>query len=314
MVADAWTQGRQWSPWAAEWSVEAWRRAGVAPTLASMTHPSVRTGHRPLLIGLTIGVSLCTGCFGRRSAEPGPDVDFGQPQRDYSISKRGGGDPQPETSTLEAHALLAVPPDRALVRVDVSMKAEAYAGARTDTQSVAQQVVDKIAAVDGCTASIEESMTPHATGTKEWTGSAIVRLDASLEGLNSLGERTARVDACVEPLHSLREAGGETMDRAEIRVGAPWYTLDQPSQHRTALLRAALAPLAEVAELEDTPPQFDALATKCTSEGRVSIVDRSATEIGLTVDLTCANDLRARATPPRPPGADVSPSEATGYD
>lgn len=249
-----------------------------------------------------------SGCFSRRD-EAGPDVDFGQPQRDYSLTKRGA-DPRPEASTLERRALLAVSPDRALTRVDVLMEASTYASARTETQAVADELVARIDAIEGCDARIDGSDAPVAAGREAWRGSVAVRVDADLGGLSDLAARTSRVDVCIEPLHTLRDDGGDAMDRAEIRVGAPWYTVDDPGQHREALLRVALAPLAEVAALGDTPPQFEARATRCTSRGDVSIVERSATEVGLTVDLECAStlgrgDIPGTDGPPPPASIDT---------
>lgn len=263
-------------------------------------------------VALTVALALpLVGCFGRRDAAPGPDVDFGEPDRSYGISKRGDARAMPEASTLEQRALLTVPPDRALVRIDIAMRADSYAAARKDVGDVAKDLVERIAAVEGCEARIEESSTPRAQGREQWLGRSVLRLDAALTDRASLEDRTARVDACVEPLHALREAGGETMDRAEISVGEPWYTVDRPGQHRTALLQAALVPLEEVAALEGTPPQFDARLTRCTSSGHVSITQRSASGVGLTVDFTCDTTLDTPAASPGPVGI-AQPSAGSG--
>lgn len=195
-----------------------------------------------------------------------------------------GTESAPDTLPLERalHGGITVPPDRGLAM----LSAHVEASQRDDAMSRIRRVVRELAAISSGECRIEPwSFAPIERAGDSYTAAAELRLDVALTGADTIDARQARIEACLGALDTLDPARFEGVN---VRRGALVLTLDDPSQHRGALLERHMAALHSVAAQSDVPPQFQPNALRCTSSGEVRIEARSLRGIDLAVDFVCS--------------------------
>ncbi|MBX3269057.1 MAG: hypothetical protein KF729_02280 [Sandaracinaceae bacterium] len=236
---------------------------------------------------LSLCLLLLAGCgFGARAEPAAPAVAFaGEPASSDYLWSRGAAAAAPDASDLERQlhgGAFLVPPDRALVRVDVTGRAPTRAelAARMDDATRAMRAT--LAVPGACAAAVVALGAPRREG-ERWSATATLSIDVPLAGLDDVAARFARVERCMERF----DAMGAELAGLELAVSHPLPTVDRPHLHRAALLERAVGPLREVAAF-DGPPAFDPNGVRCTSRGEVTIVERSLAGIALRVDLECA--------------------------
>ncbi len=119
----------------------------------------------------------------------------------------------------------------------------------------------------------------------EAVASFSVALTIDLAGLDVALARMERIEECLGRFRSL--AHDESLEGVRMRVGPVVPTVDRLDRFREPLLQRHLEPLRAVAALPNVPAQFDPLATRCTSTGAVSILERTLSGVTIDVDFTC---------------------------
>ncbi|NOY89574.1 MAG: hypothetical protein GXP55_00095 [Deltaproteobacteria bacterium] len=234
-----------------------------------------------MLLGL---LTWFTGCpqqgSGSRRGASGE-----QAQSDvWSSARRGSGDVLSAADfESDLHGRVSVAPDRALVRVRGLVMNTDRMATSADAASLGEALVAEIAEQGVCEARVVDHATVSFSGSEDWHGSVSVRVDALLTGLEDVDARAERLEHCLARI----DAAADRREDGVVRRGAPLLTVDQPEAYRAELLTRAFRDLRAVAATTDTPPQFTAEATRCTSAGHVVIRSRSLTGIVLGVDFSC---------------------------
>ncbi|HJL14460.1 MAG TPA: SIMPL domain-containing protein [Sandaracinaceae bacterium LLY-WYZ-13_1] len=254
------------------------------------------------MVPVALTALLITSCGLSRDAEPAaPEVAFeGEPTSSDGYWSRSRTSAAPDVGPLEAelHDRFVVPPDRALVRVDATVRAPTRVAVVGRVRDVAAELTETLGAGDACDAAVHDYGAVRR-GDERWTARATLRLDVPLGDLEDAGARLARVEACMQRFEAL----GPSLRGVELAVSDARPTIDDPGRHRAALLQRALAPLHEVAAVEGPPAAFAPGGLSCTSRGEVTIAARSLHGIALRVDLSC----RPRGEPSAEP--EPTPSE-----
>jgi len=209
---------------------------------------------------------------------------------------RGSGDPLGADGFENAlRGQISIPPDRALVHVQAEAKGGDRLAASSGAMLLGQALATEIGDEGMCQARVVDRGAVRFNGRQDWRGRISLRVDALLTGLPSVDARAERIEHCLARI----DAAANGREEGAVRMGAPLLTLDQLETHRGELLARAFSDLTAVAGTTDTPTQFDANATHCTSGGHVNIVERSLDGIVLGVDMTCRPDFAAPVPPAR---------------
>jgi hypothetical protein len=227
-----------------------------------------------------IGVSMLGGCLGTDVASGPADVRVGWSES----SARYDAAPGVDTATLLVGDGVTVPPDRAIVRADIRVKAESYTSASESVDAAARTIVDALSSSEGCTGALVDRQPPRSES-DDWIGSFSVRVDADVRGLEDVHERAQRIDHCIGQFHGVAEdarlAGGA------IAVGQPAWIVDDPSLHRAALVEQRFAVLRAMEAAPDRPMQFHPEAVTCTSKGTIAPTRASVSGVTLVLDFAC---------------------------
>jgi len=239
-------------------------------------------------IGLLLGLALA--CAGVGSG----DVGSGDSYRSSSYREPAPG---AEGYTTLDHSF-RVPPDRALVAVTVGVSQPSFA---ETSAALSAEVANIQAALTGpCTTTLMDASSPDQDGTT-WSASAELRVDIDLRGLPGVAERRTRLDTCLAALDPLL-----TTEWKKISVGtrivqrsAPLLSVDDPEQHRDALLAQAAASLAWAAGAAGAP-QLHPTDLRCVPRGTVTVGDRRLSGVVLELDLPCRVYLPEEDDAPAP--------------
>ncbi|MEZ4340809.1 MAG: hypothetical protein R3B82_29655 [Sandaracinaceae bacterium] len=239
------------------------------------------------LVALFAITATLAGCgFEDREPPNAPEVAFaGSPTTpDSAPWSRGAAVATPDATGLEAdlHGRYLVPPDRALVRVEVTGHGGSRAAVSDRIRGGAARLVGALAVPGACEVTVVDFGAPRGAS-ERWTDTATLRIDVPLAGAADVGERFARVERCMERFSTL---GAEARD-LDLAVSHPLPTVDHPDAHRAALLERAFRPMREV-EGTTGPAAFDPSGVRCTSRGEVTITERSLHGVAMSVDLECA--------------------------
>jgi hypothetical protein len=236
---------------------------------------------RLFVLALTVLPSLCLGCW-HDSRQP--DVTYGtETRRTDWISTGDSSHADDRDATLPIGPTdLVVPPDRVVLEVHLRSFSTSPSATSESIRLAAASLAAKLSRPADCRANVTNYGALEKHGDERWLGTATLELEADLREVSTVDARLMRVERC---LTALEEA---SLEEAEVRVGPPHFTVDDPARHRAALLAHALRPLGEVAEVRALPPQFDPLATRCTSTGNVTITERRMRGVRLSIDLSCA--------------------------
>ena len=213
--------------------------------------------------------------------------------RDWSSSERAVG-PDAADSEARLHGRLVVPPDRALLEMRAVVIAQERATIISRVNEVAELIREGIDAGEGCEARVTQLTTSQPDGDR-WRAAALLATSVDLRGLSDVAARHARLESCIGRMHETIA----DLEGVQARVGAPLLSVDSPRDHRAALLRQALGAIRDVrriAEEDQLGPELDPNLTRCRSEGRVRIVNRSLDGIALGVDLECQRASVHRST------------------
>ena len=240
---------------------------GARPTLATM-------------LRFAIGVSMLGGCLGTDAASDAADVRVGWAES----SARYDAAPGVDTASPLVGDGVTVPPDRAIVRANVRVKAESYTGASESVDAVARTIVDALSSAEGCSGALVDRQPPRRES-DDWYGAFSVRVDADVRSVEDVHERAQRIDRCIGQFHEV--AKDERLAGGAIAVGQPAWVVDDPSRHRAALVEQRFAELRAMEVAPDRPTQFHPEALTCTSKGTIAAARTSVSGVTLVLDFTC---------------------------
>ena len=244
------------------------------------------TRHFPLLALL-----ILTSCGGDEPSAA-PAVVFANEPAGSDYWSRGI-EVGPDASPFEAdlHGRYVVAPDRALVRVTLSTQGRTRGEAAGRVRDAANELRETLADEGRCVAEVADYETPRRNE-EQWSGSASLRYDIELGGLDTVAARFARVEHCMERFSAI----GANLSDVRFSVSDPLVTIDAPGRHRAELLERELRALREVAQVAG-PAAYDPDAMHCASRGQVSILERSLRGVALGIDLACDTRVAAPAAP-----------------
>ena len=270
-------------------------------------------------LALSLSFVLASGCgllFGEPALDTPAQVQFeAQPhaaptsssRSSFDYSRAGEAPLDAQVAEADLHGRLRVAPDRALLRMRAIVPGATREATVERAPTLASTIEAAIASEPGCSARIEEMTAAHRVSDERWQSTLLYTADVSLEGLAGVVERHARIERC---LGRIAEALAPH-DGVELRVSAPLLTLDDPSVHRAALLRAAVESRAAVAaEIERAPlgPGVRLTPARCHTSGTVTLGERTLAGIALSIDLSCQADLPETASAPAAAPADPQAS------
>lgn len=184
-----------------------------------------------------------------------------------------------------------VPPDRALQSVGITVTAATAEAAAAELRARAA-ALEAAASTEACQARLVDYGVPSAYGREAWQGTAEVRVDVVLKGLDGLQARMDAVDACQAALAPLLTGSdGVELDGGE---GQAWVDRSRQlaivvdDRHRFAgeLLSRRAQRLAAVADAS-AAPQLHPEDQRCTATGEVSYGSRSLDGVELILGMSC---------------------------
>lgn len=193
--------------------------------------------------------------------------------------------------------LLFVPPEIAIMQAKLQATGDSFAKTFELIDANADRVIQSINNTDGCRAELFDYQHPQEANNNRsyssknsdnliYTSSLDLEITISFDNNNSVKERIQQLNNCLQAIPQLTSEDSEN-NRISLNVAQPIPTVKNASEYRQQLLETKFASLQEVANLSETPSQFDASNTKCTSKGNVQIINRSLSEIELDIDFNC---------------------------
>ena len=210
------------------------------------------------------------------------------------------------------------PQDRAIARFIVSPELGIVNGTINSTANSFVEVAElltvnldklekSISPQNGCSFNLINYQHPVAVGSRKSIASATKRYSGSLEFevLISLAEaknikqRIQQINNCLQavPVLKLDETQKDRDMSVNLSLSRVLLTVKNAGRYRQRLLEFKLQPYKEVASLSNPAIQFDAADTKCTSKGKVSVIERNLNGIELDVDLDCRRLINEKLIP-----------------
>ena len=193
----------------------------------------------------------------------------------------------------------AVPPEIAIMQAKLRATNNSFAKTFELIEANTDTVLQSINNTEGCRADLIDYQHPEEAssnsnrsyGTENsdnliYAGSLDVEITISFDDANSVKERIQQLNKCLQALPQLTSDDSENSS-ISLNVSKPIPTLKNASEYRKQLLETKYASLQEVANLSETPSQFNASDTKCTSKGNIQIINRSLSNIELDIDFSC---------------------------
>ena len=190
-----------------------------------------------------------------------------------------------------------VPPEMAIMQAKLTATGNSFAKTFEAIEANTDTVIQSINNTEGCRADLrdyqhpEEASSNRSYGIKNsdnlvYVSSLDLEITVSFDNTNSVKERIQQLNECLQAFPQLTSDDSENSTIA-LNVSQPIPTVKNADEYREQLLETKFAPLQEVANLSETPSQFNASNTKCTSKGNIQIISRSLSNIELDIDFNC---------------------------
>lgn len=204
--------------------------------------------------------------------------------------------PNTVTDALKSDRFL-VPPEIAIMQANIRATNKSFTKTFELIETNTDRVIQSINNTDGCRADIlnyqhsEEASSNRDYGFKNfddliYTSSLDLEITISFDNNNSVKERIQQLNNCIQAVPQLTSDDSEN-GSISLNLSQPIPTVKNASEYRKQLLGTKFASLQEVANLSETPSQFNASDTKCTSKGNIQIINRSLSNIELDIDFNC---------------------------
>ena len=205
---------------------------------------------------------------------------------------------QPNTVTNDPTSdRFMVPPEIAIVQANIRATDKSFAKTFELIDANTDRLIQSINNTDGCRADIldyqhsEEASSnrgydPENFDDLVYTSNLDLEITISFDDNNSVKERIKQLNNCLQAVPQLKPENSKNSS-ISLNLSEPIPTVKNASEYRKQLLETKFASLQEVANLSETPSQFNASDTKCTSKGNVQIINRSLSNIELDIDFNC---------------------------
>ena len=189
-----------------------------------------------------------------------------------------------------------VPPEIAIMQANIRATDKSFAKTFELIETNTDRVIQSINNTNGCRVDIldyqhsEEASSNRGYDPKNfddlrYTSSLDLEITISFDDNNSIKERIQQLNNCIQAVPQLTSDNEDSS--ISLNVSKPIFTVKNASEYRKQLLETKFTRLQEVANLSETPSQFSASDTKCTSKGNVQIINRSLSNIELDIDFNC---------------------------
>ena len=234
-----------------------------------------------LLFALTGGMGIALACG---SGGSGSSDVFSRKSYSGGINV---GDPAAYGALDLAYV---VPPDRAVVRLEVVVTAETPELTAKELRARIS-ATEAAAAEERCQARLMD-YSPSVPYGQGWRGNAELRVDVLLTGLDGVTARMDALDACLDslrPLVTSDEGAVIGEDKGKVWLEHSLITellVDDPHQHAPELLARRAGRLKAVAS-EDGAPQLAPEDLRCTATGDVTYGARRLAGVELILGMSC---------------------------
>ncbi|VEP18841.1 conserved exported hypothetical protein [Hyella patelloides LEGE 07179] len=187
-----------------------------------------------------------------------------------------------------------IPPEIAVMQATINAGGNSFneVAALIDTNT--NKVIQSISSTEGCSANIVDYQHPRKTyGKRVLSDSATyysnlqIEIIISFAEMNNVQQRIEQINNCWQAISTSKLEAQEKDSTISLTLSDVIPTIENVDRYRKQLLETKFDTLKEVANLSETPSQFNASDTKCTSKGDVKVVKRSLSNIELDVDFNC---------------------------
>ena len=190
-----------------------------------------------------------------------------------------------------------VDPEIAVMSAIISSTASSFAEVIKILETNSEKLINSINNTQGCSTNIVDYHHPTVAKNRKYQGSIKLDIIISFAQKNTIQERIQKLNDCLRVISQLKleDKHEDKNQRIYLSFSKVMPTIKNVGKYRKKLLDAKFTALKEVANFSQPASQFDALDTKCTSQGIVTIRDRSLSGIELDIDLDCRRLIDDRA-------------------
>lgn len=212
-----------------------------------------------------------------------------------SSADRYNNNPQ-QNSVVDdlANKPFLVPPEIAILEATVLVRGTSFTEVASLVEANSSQVIKSISQVKGCSASIINYQHPKQIYEKRigadsplYGSSSNIKAIIAFEGMNSVEERIDRLNNCLQAIPKLSVDNLPKNTTVSLSLSEAVPTVKNIGLYREQILKTKFDRLQQIANLAETPSQFNVSDTKCTSNGTVFISDRTLSNLKLDVDFQC---------------------------
>lgn len=187
-----------------------------------------------------------------------------------------------------------VPSEIAVMQGNIRATSSSFLETFDLIENSTETLLQSINGTEGCSAEIYNYQHPRKTLEKRISGDSStyfsnldIAITASFDSTNNVQEKMRQLNDCLQAVPQLKldDPPKDTNIRFNLSPAIP--TVINVNKYRTQILETKFARLQEIANLSDTPSQFNASNTKCTSNGDVQIVSRTFNNVELDIDFNC---------------------------
>lgn len=212
--------------------------------------------------GLESDIGSYSSTNWRSQAEPGTAGDY--PRLDHAV---------------------VVPPDRAVMRIDIHVTDASADAAAKALRSETDRALG--AATATCTTTWVDYSPPQRRDDDAWVAQSELRVDALLTDATDLSDRAGRLDACVSATDPILTWGKprKLSDDGQVWAvrSAPLLVVDAPEAHIDALLAKASQQLKRVSSGDGLHPED----LRCTPTGLITQGSTRLSGVELVMELEC---------------------------
>ena len=187
-----------------------------------------------------------------------------------------------------------VPSEVATMQAKIRVTSKSFSETFDLIENNTETVLQSINSTEGCSAEIYDYQHPRGTsGTRisednlTYFSSVDMAITVSFDNVNNVQEKMKQLNSCLQAVPQLKLDNLPKGTDIKFNLSPALPTIINANKYRKQLLEAKFIQLREMANLSNTPPQFNASNVKCTSKGNVQIVSRTFSNIELDVDFDC---------------------------
>ncbi len=198
-----------------------------------------------------------------------------------------------------------VPPEIAIVSATISATASSFNEATELIETNSNKFFSSLNKIEGCSVNIIDYSHPAAwnyrkiasSNDSKYSSSIDLEIQIDFTSAKDIPGRIERLNNCLQVVSEMKlEKIPENKSKSiYLSLSKAIPTVKDVAKYRQQLLIAKFKPLKTVASIAEPASQFKALDTKCTSQGIVTVSDRSLKGIELDIDLDCRRRIDNQA-------------------